>query len=624
MKGYNLTEPTVGKAGLGTPKLSRGVVLVTTRGITSRAVDLGWFLGDPCGVHHATRIGLACFACLATGCLPVGSPPKGRHIVHERALSAVHLSPGASTGTSPYLLAMGPTRVVPALEDDATVAVSDLLDLSDVGSGDSGAAPMEGAEQARTVASDVLFTSLRAGAFATDSRNRIFYSQHDSADWSRGLTPLRRLDLTTGATTDLGVTGTTSSTAEGFLVSPGRGRVFLDGAGQAAVLVDLDGSQGLGAVVKGRTAFIGEDFYFVQDASEDGVQARFAGGSSIRRVREGARVVEVLLSSTGQLGFIPILGDRTPQLLLTLPTEGGASPFSLLATDTVASVTLPSQKGQSEFVSASSDGHWLLFRSALPQSDPDAPRRYRLFLFDWTTGGYTVLDSARVPQGIGRVAEWRPGQNELWFSTTTGGLAIWRPDAAIVALDRVPFQSYREPDGPASLFTRDGRYWFSAEPEEPFARRTIVLGRADALSAPLVPINPQGTVASTHWELDDGRLVMEAWPISPQRSDIFLVDGEVGTVRALASGGHILAVGANRVLALLDWQLSGSTGTLALLDPTQATTTILAEDAYAVDAGASVVGFDSRRVLAPGAQVAFLTRYRLASPFDGLWVAELP
>jgi hypothetical protein len=117
---------------------------------------------------------------------------------------------------------------------------------------------------------------------------------------------------------------------------------------------------------------------------------------------------------------------------------------------------------------------------------------------------------------------------------------------------------------------------------------------------------------------------MEAWPISPQRSDIFLVNGEAGTVRALASGGHILAVGANRVLALLDWQLSGATGTLALLDPTQATTTVLAEDAYAVDAGASVVGFDARRVLAPGAQVAFLTRYRLASPFDGLWVAELP
>ena len=329
---------------------------------------------------------------------------------------------------------------------------------------------------------------------------------------------------------------------------------------------------------------------------------------------------ELLLSSSGDIGFNPILSDRAPQLLLSLSNTA----FALLDTDTLSTTSLPPGRGQAGFVSASSDGHWLAFTAAVANGDSSQPSSNRLFLYDWTTGAYTTLDSTRVGQDIGNHLEWRPGRAELWFSTLPDGLAIWRPDANLkTGVKATPYAYVQAPDGTQSQFTRDGRHWFSTSGGD---RPTIFVGSADDPMAPRLPLNPHGTVTTTHWETDDGRLLVGAWTINEYRKDTYLVDADAGSSRAIASAGYLVALGRTRALALLNWEISRGTGDLTLIDLASGEKTVLAEDVYAVavDRGKSADVPPGTDVLVPGTRVAYLTRNRLASPWDGLWVASLP
>jgi hypothetical protein len=133
-------------------------------------------------------------------------------------------------------------------------------------------------------------------------------------------------------------------------------------------------------------------------------------------------------------------------------------------------------------------------------------------------------------------------------------------------------------------------------------------------------------VTTSHWETDDGRLLVGAWTLDGNRKDIYLVDADAGTSRAVASTGHLIALGHTRALALLNWEISRATGDLTLVDLASGAHTLLAENVYdvAVDRGTSANVPPGTDVLAPGTRVAFLTNNRLASPWDGLWVASLP
>ena len=127
-------------------------------------------------------------------------------------------------------------------------------------------------------------------------------------------------------------------------------------------------------------------------------------------------------------------------------------------------------------------------------------------------------------------------------------------------------------------------------------------------------------------ETGDGRLLAEAWLVDSQRSDIYLVDPDAMTSRTIASNGHVLSVGQTRALALLNFDLARLTGDLTLVDLASGDHTLIAEDVYAVavDRGRLAIVPAGSDVLAPGTRVAFLTRNRLDSPYDGLWVTELP
>ena len=173
------------------------------------------------------------------------------------------------------------------------------------------------------------------------------------------------------------------------------------------------------------------------------------------------------------------------------------------------------------------------------------------------------------------------------------------------------------------MFTRDGRHWFS---ESGGDRPTLYLGSAAEPSAPPLTLNPVGTQSDRHFETGDGRLLVEAWASDYRRNDIYLVDPAAGAIRPLGSAGRVVVAGPTRALALLNWQLSRSSGQLALLDYATGAQTMLADDVYAVDVdrGWSAVVPPGTDPLAPGTRFAFLVRNRLESRDDGLWVAELP
>src|SRR5581483_5033688 len=104
--------------------------------------------------------------------------------------------------------------------------------------------------------------------------------------------------------------------------------------------------------------------------------------------------------------------------------------------------------------------------------------------------------------------------------------------------------------------------------------------------------------------------------------DDLLVDPATGASRLIASGGYVVAVGATRVFALLHFVAGSGTGDLTLIDLDTGRQTLVAEN---------VAGYSLERAptgpgdpLAPGLRVAYLVRNRIASPWDGVWVATFP
>jgi len=597
-------------------------------------VDPVAFLSNPAVVQHGSRgntwllwVLSATAGCVFLGCLPAGTPPAGQHIIADRTLTGVYLSPSEQDGVPSHLLVTGPLRGFPS---GSILAASDPYASDGAALSDLYAVPYVGISSAanglagwQPLVADFLvdYRALAGGTIPTDSLGRLavlYYSPGTDSSMIGRVDPVTLFGRALGPTNEL-------QNGQLFALSPGRTRLFLGYPG-AGTLCDLDSCQTF-EIASDRTfalpssnsfAFLGEDFCYVDQPSGSGGVL----GGDLKRIKPQAQP-EVLLSFTGTVSFQPILSDRTPQLLLFLATDAGAAPFALLDTDTLKSSSLPPGKGQAQFVSASSDGHWLAFLSTVVVADPTAPADHRLFLYDWTTGSYAIVDSARVGQTLGTYLEWRPGSTELWFSTLPGGFGIWRPDAGLT-IGQANLNPYvRAPDGESSVFTRDGRHWFSAGPG---ITPTIYVGSSDAPTASVRALNPFGTVSTSHWETDDGRLLVGAWTIDGNRKDIYLVDADAGTSRAIASAGHLVALGHTRALALLNWEISRQSGDLTLVDLASGAHTLLAENVYdvAVDRGTSASVPPGTDVLAPGTRVAFLTNNRLASPWDGLWVASLP
>jgi hypothetical protein len=562
---------------------------------------------------------LAIATCALGGCLPVGNPPPGHHVLADRTLSAVYLSPSESDGVPSHLLVTGPPRALPSYLDaryaDSVGVVFDLYELLDASEA-SQATSLAGRQP---IVADLAIPSLFPTTYIipSDSLGRLLVLQ--AGDPTSPDVELDRVDLADATKSILGPTRPVSRDNPGFALSPLRTRLFVGSAAcpDCEDLCDHDGCVATGADPENGATFIGEDFYY----------SSLGPNWGIYRIKPSpASTPERLVAASTSIAFVPIHSDGPPRLLLSLVTASGHAPFAVFDTETLVSTPLPAEKGNAQYVAASFDGHWLLFESTQPSASTTGPGEdHTLFLFDWTTGAHQTLNSDSVGRPIGALAEWRPGHAELWFSTWPDGSMIWRPNDSLTVGGSSPFYWYEDQGSQsASLFTPDGRYWFSRALGD-HALMAFV-GSADDPSGPVFPLNPRGTSTAGYRQTSDGQLLVEAHLLSADRGDLYLVNPDTGASRPVGNNGHVLALGQTRALALLDWQLSTSTGTLTLIDLVTGGHTVLAENVYAlaVDRGQSAQPRPGNDDLAAGIQVAVLKRNRIASPYDGLWVVTLP
>jgi hypothetical protein len=545
------------------------------------------------------------------GCLPAGEPPAGQHILHDRTLTGVAFAPSEMDGVPSRLLATGPLRQLP--KNYFVAPLESFADLYEV--------PLEetsGASTAPLPNPIIEGVVLELGKVdtrnvSTDARGRPVYLKYRKVSSYDDIS-VERHDWSTGNSSPLG--SPRNWDERPFLLSPGRTRVLTN------FLTDLDSWPRLGPLDASQGIFIGEDFYGV---------VRQTGTTVLVTDKPGAEP-EFVLASTGALGLAAIQSADASQALVcasgtavggfVLPCGFGYQPFAILDLKTLATSALPIHESRLHFISTSDDGHWLLF-SAPNRAYPDF--NLDLLLHDWTTNTTERVDSTIVDArlSINGASEWRPGRSELWFyfylaSTRFG---TWTPQAGFEVREGNPVTVRQMPENRTSMFTRRGTYWFSRD-----AQKTIFVGPADDPSVPGFPIHPVGTLVEEAWETSDGRLIVGASTVDNDRQDLAIVDPATGASRSLASGGHLVALGHSRALAIVSWETTRQAGDLVLIDLETAQQTLLAENVHgvAVDPGTSAdVPPDADR-LRPGSRVAFLTRSRLESPYDGLWVATLP
>jgi hypothetical protein len=564
-------------------------------------------------------------ACVLAGCLPAGDSPAGRHLVHDRTLSAVFLSPSEQAGVPSHVLAAGPVFHPALAPPDAYDLLADIYRFPDA----SPVTTAEGLAEMVPVLEDLYFPSTEPTkyTFATDALGRLLYMKLDASVPAGEANPymLCRHDRTAAAdecflrpNLTYSLYGKTNPRlrTQPFLLSPAQTQVYASYGGSGWV-IGLDGGHFLDHAIN--AGFVGEDFYCT---GSEGTEIESSGwGWNVIRIRPGAEP-EMLASSTAEWGIVGVVAAPVPQLVLANYTDKGWAAFGMLDTETLAIRTFPTDKGDAEFVSSSPNGQFMLFRTPVTVGTPTAPTEYRFFIFDWGAKHTIPIDSSVVGLGPSGDSEWRPGTSELWFWTLPVGFAIWSPERSGRVIIGNLYR-HRPALGEASAFTADGRHWFS-QGSEP--RPRIHVGSADDPTAPLVPLHPEGTVNDRYWLLDDGRLLVEAWASHQDRNDIYLVDADAGTSLALGSAGRVVTVGRDRALTLLNWIVSRSSGELTLVDYAGSARTLLAADVYAadVDRGQSANVAPGSDALAPGTRVAFLSRNRLPSRDDGLWVMELP
>ena len=569
-------------------------------------------------LHKARTVAIASVVagCAWSSCMPLGGPPEGQHLIHDRSLVRALFLPSGSSSLPPYLLALGPSRSKPLPASGSSSPYQSAgLDLYQIPYGD-GAGPTAELNQRAPGASNVLAASVaptgptEVSPPAIDSAGHLFLFADTGEVSPSGneLWQTQRYDPGSGT---VEVIGRPDEQYPTLLFSSGRSRVFCEDGLLSGTLVELNGDSSL-VQNSPNVAFIGEDFYYSTVATPQGNPA--AAESNIYRVETNSSP-ELLKSMIGYLHFDAIQGDRSPQLLITASTAGANATVSrsLLDTETLAVTSLPANLAQPWFTSASSDGHWLMF-------DVTSTSQRQFGLFDWTTGASATVSTAELSQPNMVSADWRPGSEELWLSSESDAL-VWRPGGPSTTIQANLQGLFGEPNLGYSTFTADGRHWFSIEwgPHP-----SMFAGSADDPTLPPIRLNPEGTSCYSYWPLGGDELLAATYTTDSERQDLYRVNFTSGSSILLTGGGQVVAVGRTRILALLDWQTAFSSGTLTVVDLETGERTPLAEDVTMAAVAPTGSDDPAGDPLAPGTKVAYLFRNRLASPYDGLWLTELP
>jgi hypothetical protein len=559
----------------------------------------------------STRSLVALVAVTMAGCLPSGSPPIGQHLLSDRTLSGVHFSPSEIDGVPSRLLATGPAQAAPYYSEAYTVA--DLYEIPT----DTGSEAAPGFAGPKLLAEKCLVPQDDASDWAvqTDIRGRPIVVRYIEAIGNLDSRfDVFRVDLATGKQDSLGDADYNPRTPP-FVLSPGRTRALVGPFPND--VVELDGGYTWLGYSVSDAAFVGEDAYY------DGSQLADSGTPDLWRVVPDGQ--PELLDHNTRL-FTTFATDQGPRLILArdlAPADASLPDYRYLFFDPAtlqespfSSEAVPDYLWDPSAVLASPDGHWLAFLSAITTTADT------LTLFNWVTFELQQIDASDSSAW-----EWRPGHEELWLTINDGTLRIWKPETGVTPMPVAPVQNARAPNGTLSIFTSDGNYWFSMRPgQESSGEQALYVGSADDPAGTAYQVTPAGAQIYSHWELADGRILAGAWTTSDYRKDYYLVDPSTGASQGFAVNGLLVALGHTRVLAHVNWEAGLGTGDLCLIDLATGTQTLLAQDVYAaaVDPGVHADVPAGTDALATGTRIAFLVRNRIDSPYDGVWIAELP
>jgi hypothetical protein len=525
------------------------------------------------------------------GCLPAGPPPAGQQLLSDRAPMIVNFSPSETEGVPSHVLVTGPASDSVQWYA-ATYYVSPLYLVPEP----SAPGPVGGLASAKLLASHSTWS---AAPLPTDSLGRLL-SMFYSPSTSSPLFEIERVNLQTGIQEYLGLVPSDSS-QPAITLSPGRTRLIVGGNG-GFTIYDLDRA---GTYFSGswtNPTFVGEDLYLsLVSSAASGVTSdlfRLKAYSQLEKVFSSAELVSAISTAQGTRLLLNIAAELTP--LVTY--------YALLDPETLQATPLPSAGGQpvlsAGWAPASPDGQWLPVVTS------------QLAFLNLNTNQIQPTDFTVASWQVPVQGEWRPGHDEYWFLADDGTLRIWKPDSGVSSIPAVPFAYHQSPSGQKSFFTPDGNRWFSSSATD---KSAVFVGSADAPAGPVYGVNPSGTDTSTYWLLPDGRLLVEDTIPAVETGDYFIVDPATGASQAFASTAYVVTVGNNRALVL-------GSGDLTLIDLETGDQTALAESVYGVvvDPGTFAAVPPGTDALASGTRVAYLLRNRIDSPYDGLWVAELP
>jgi hypothetical protein len=306
--------------------------------------------------------------------------------------------------------------------------------------------------------------------------------------------------------------------------------------------------------------------------------------------------------------------DGSPNLVIARGTVGAQLLSSVVDLATLRETFLPGGSDIGSQILFSPSNRWILLSPARDQT--------AFTLLDRASGATRPLS---FPTYVSN-AIWRPGHDEIW-SAGSGTYWIAQTDGSVAAHTGNLYLYYptNASDVVGGFLSPDGRDFFTANNDGlTHDKFPVYVGPADDPGAPPVRLNPAGTGTMAYGPLPDGRLVAQAFYLYSLRSDLIVVDPTATAApRVIAEGGFVLGLGSGRVLAMHHWATEGDgPGDLSLVDVDSGATTWI---------GRSIVSptvFEDpapgRDALAPGSHVAYVLVNRVASPYDGVWVAALP
>jgi hypothetical protein len=522
----------------------------------------------------------------AAGCLPRGAPPGGRQVIAGREGQLAAIAPPNGDGVLRILFqrpgAADPsTRDLYMLPVDATgqpgteLLLATGLDVtSDLGCIHRLAPFSIDPDGWLTVYGNSGYAQVNAitGAHRDPVTSFLFPLYSDSGDRVFGT------DGNSGG----------SASATGTLTEP-------DGS---TMTFDVAVSNAWGQTY----TFFGEDFYYVTPQKD------------LMHIPPSGAPEKLAAGIDGFSWFSPPSGI----LILNRPTSDPmVEQSSVLDLATVQETALPfnaisGPAGGGGNASLSPDRRWILH----VESDAGV-----FDFFDYRSGTLQAVPSP-APVGIYPGYSWRPGTSQVWAQMGDYQMpSIWiiTPDAAPVLVGTTRFEGVSSPRMPINwAFTADGKYWFSTESSGDVMYPVVQIGDADDPTGPRRDLAPTGMHVDRYWPLGDGRLLTTVFTNDVDRADLMAFDPRTGDDRLLGEKGRVAEVGKTRVLGLLHFQ--GGNADLTAIDVGTGEQTILAPE-FAVTAFAEPQGDD---LVAPGTRAVYEFEARSPSPYDGIWVVNVP